>query len=78
MHLPLQKIKSILDRKKWIVEHNISPLTERITVYMTQLQQELSQLKYLLENVTVEQKQKIIQQLTSQTSELLQTLLSFL
>ncbi len=79
MHMPLQEIKEILDKKKMMAEDEIvMPLTEEVTVHMNQLQIELSQLKYLLENLTVEQKQKIISQLTSHTSELVQTLLSFI
>ncbi|SFC68559.1 DNA-binding transcriptional regulator, MerR family [Bacillus sp. UNCCL81] len=79
MHLPLQEIKDILDKKKTMMpDQSIAPLTEEVTVHMNQLQNELSQLKYLLENLTEEQKLNIIRQLTSQTSELIQTLLSFI
>jgi len=79
MHLPLQEIKDILDKKKTMIpDQSIAPLTEEVTVHMNQLQNELSQLKYLLENLTEEQKLNIIRQLTSQTSELIQTLLSFI
>lgn len=79
MHLPLQEIKDILDKKKTLIhDQSVAPLTEEVTVHMNQLQNELSQLKYLLENLTEEQKLNIIRQLTSQTSELIQTLLSFI
>ncbi|MGG0175904.1 MerR family transcriptional regulator [Gottfriedia acidiceleris] len=80
MHLPLQEIKEILEKKKIAMVENqsIAPLTEEVTVHMNQLQNELSQLKFLLENLTEEQKLNIIRQLTSQTSELIQTLLSFI
>ncbi|MFB7141518.1 MerR family transcriptional regulator [Gottfriedia sp. NPDC056225] len=80
MHLPLQEIKEILNKKKtaMLETQSIAPLTEEVTVHMNQLQNELSQLKFLLENLTLEQKQNIIGQLTSQTSELIQTLLSFI
>ncbi|PEJ49342.1 MULTISPECIES: MerR family transcriptional regulator [unclassified Bacillus (in: firmicutes)] len=79
MHLPLQEIKEILDKKKTIFEsQSIAPLTEEVTVHMNQLQSELSQLKFLLENLSEDQKLNILRQLTSQTSELIQTLLSFI
>ncbi|WP_088066630.1 MerR family transcriptional regulator [Gottfriedia luciferensis] len=79
MHLPLQEIKEILDKKRTMIQdESIAPLTEEVTVHMNQLQVELSQLKFLLENVTEDQKLTIIRQLTSQTSELIQTLLSFI
>ncbi|PEC50192.1 MerR family transcriptional regulator [Bacillus sp. AFS077874] len=80
MHLPLQEIKEILEKKKIAMVENqsIAPLTEEVTVHMNQLQIELSQLKYLLENLTEEQKLNIIRQLTTQSSELIQTLLSFI
>lgn len=80
MHLPLQEIKEILNNKKtaMVESQSIAPLTEEVTVHMNQLQNELSQLKFLLENLTLEQKQNIIRQLTSQSSELIQTLQSFI
>ncbi|WP_418055691.1 glucuronate isomerase [Priestia megaterium] len=72
--------KEILEKKKIAMVENqsIAPLTEEVTVHMNQLQIELSQLKYLLENLTAEQKLNIIRQLTTQSSELIQTLLSFI
>ncbi|PGS51598.1 MerR family transcriptional regulator [Bacillus sp. AFS041924] len=80
IHLPLQEIKEILNKKKtaMVESQSIAPLTEEVTVHMNQLQNDLSQLKFLLENLTLEQKQNIIRQLTSQSSELIQTLQSFI